>query len=135
LINMAPEVGLEPTTLRLTAVEAGVLAVTIFHYKLLLIRYLQTLVDDVLYHSCYPVWHRFENRNGTNPPHFPACKLRPIPLRSSSIGANYNGLILSLGRLVDLTKCGNFRSCWPRCPAPVPILLPLSPSPPIVMRF
>ena len=48
---MAPEVGLEPTTLRLTAVEAGVLPVTICRYKLLFIRYLWPFVDDALYYS------------------------------------------------------------------------------------
>ena len=54
---MAPEVGLEPTTLRLTAVEAVGLPATICRYKLLFLQYLRPFVDNVLYYSyclfCY----------------------------------------------------------------------------------
>jgi hypothetical protein len=56
---MAPEVGLEPTTLRLTAVEADLLPVTICRYKLLFIRYLRPFVDDVLYYSYCLFYYQF----------------------------------------------------------------------------
>ena len=57
--NMAPEVGLEPTTLRLTAVEADVLPATICRYKLLFVRYLRPFVDNALCYSYCLVCYRF----------------------------------------------------------------------------
>jgi len=53
------EVGLEPTTLRLTAVEADVLPDTICRYKLLFVRYLRPFVDNAPYYSYCLVCYRF----------------------------------------------------------------------------
>ena len=81
---MAPEVGLEPTTLRLTAVEAGVVPVTICCYKLLFVSYLRRFLQGsfTTRTACFATG--FERVTTQNPPHFPAASLRRHRLRCSS---------------------------------------------------
>ena len=85
---MAPEVGLEPTTLRLTAAGVGVLPVTICRYKLLYISYLRQFLQGpfTTRTTCFATG--FERVTTQNPPHFLAASLRRHRLVAHQHSAN-----------------------------------------------
>ena len=77
---MAPEVGLEPTTLRLTAVEAGVVPVTICCHKLIVFSYLRRSLHGAFTTRTACFATGFERVTTQNPPHFLTASLRrPSP--------------------------------------------------------
>ena len=88
MVFMAPEVGLEPTTLRLTAVGVGVLPVTTCCYKLLSVSYLRRFLQGpfTTRTACFATG--FERVTTQNPPHFLVASLRRHCLVAHQHSAN-----------------------------------------------